>query len=84
MLPTLDVEIEMFRFFEMTPDLVCIAHKDGFFKNFNGAVVDKLGYTKEELLNNEGLNLFLTGCFYIHKPGSSHFLPVSSLSNNCP
>ncbi len=52
MLPTLDVEIEMFRFFEMTPDLVCIAHKDGYFKNFNQAVINKLGYTKEELLKN--------------------------------
>jgi PAS domain S-box-containing protein len=41
---------EMFHFFEMTPDFVCIAGKDGFFKNINHAVIDKLGYTKEELL----------------------------------
>ena len=38
-------------FFEHTPDLVCIADKKGFFKSVNNAVVNKLGYTKEELLS---------------------------------
>jgi len=42
-------EFEFSAFFEMTPDLVCIAGKDGFFRKINRAVVDKLGYTKEEL-----------------------------------
>lgn len=42
-------ELEMFAFFEMTPDLVCIAGRDGFFKKVNPAVIDKLGYTQEEL-----------------------------------
>jgi PAS domain S-box-containing protein len=42
-------EFEVFAFFEMTPDLVCIAGKDGFFKNVNPAVIDKLGYTEDEL-----------------------------------
>jgi PAS domain S-box-containing protein len=42
-------EFEMFAFFEMTPDLVCIAGKDGYFKKVNPAVIDKLEYTKEEL-----------------------------------
>ncbi len=42
-------EFELSAFFEMKPDLVCIAGKDGFFKNINQAVIDKLGYTKEEL-----------------------------------
>ncbi len=37
-------------FFEKTPDLVCIADKDGYFKNVNQSVVSKLGYNKEELL----------------------------------
>lgn len=40
---------ELFTFFELTPDLVCIAGKDGFFKKINPAVVHKLGYTEEEL-----------------------------------
>ena len=39
----------MFTFFEMTPDLVCIAGKDGFFKKVNRAVIEKLGYSEEEL-----------------------------------
>ena len=36
-------------FFEITPDLVCVAGEDGFFKNINQAVADKLEYSKEEL-----------------------------------
>jgi len=47
-----DVKIsafEMFSLFEMTPDLVCIAGKDGFLKKVNPAVIDKLGYTEAEL-----------------------------------
>ena len=42
-------EFEFSAFFEMTPDLVCIAGKDGYFKKINLAVIEKLGYTKEEL-----------------------------------
>ncbi len=38
-------------YFEHTPDLVCIAKKSGFFKSVNKAVLNKLGYTKEELLS---------------------------------
>ena len=38
-------------FFEQTPDLVCLANKEGFFKFVNTAVVEKLGYTKEELMS---------------------------------
>jgi PAS domain S-box-containing protein len=44
-------ENEMFSFFKMTPDLVCVAGKDGYFRNFNHAVVQKLGYNAEELLS---------------------------------
>ncbi len=43
--------IELFSFFEMTPDLVCIAGKDGFLKNVNPTVIEKLGYSEEELLS---------------------------------
>ena len=38
-------------YFENTPDLVCVAGEDGFFKSINKAVINKLGYTKEELLS---------------------------------
>lgn len=44
-----ETESEMFLFFEMTPDLVCIASKEGYFKKINQAVIDKLGYSREEL-----------------------------------
>ena len=46
-----DPKLEMFEFFEMTPDLVCIAGKDGYFKKINPAVIQKLGYTEEELFS---------------------------------
>ena len=36
-------------FFEMTPDLVCIAGFDGYFKKVNPAVLEVLGYSYEEL-----------------------------------
>lgn len=42
-------DIELLPFFELTPDLVCIAGKDGYFRKINQSVIDKLGYTKEEL-----------------------------------
>ena len=44
-------ELELFRFFDMTPDLVIIAGKDGYFKMFNNAVVQKLGYPPDVLLS---------------------------------
>jgi PAS domain S-box-containing protein len=42
---------EFNHFFESTPDLVCIAGKDGFFRKVNQAVINKLGFTKEELFS---------------------------------
>lgn len=51
MLPSSAASQEMFDLFEQTPDLVCIAKKDGFFQNINPAVGKTLGYSKEELLS---------------------------------
>jgi PAS domain S-box-containing protein len=44
-----NTDFELFTFFELTPDLVCIAGKDGFFKKVNPAVIHKLEYSPEEL-----------------------------------
>lgn len=44
-------DLNMFTLFEMTPDLVCIAGKDGYFRKVNPAVINKLGFTEEELFS---------------------------------
>lgn len=41
---------ELITLFELTPDLVCIASKEGYFLHFNQSVPKTLGYTREELL----------------------------------
>src|SRR6478735_1115698 len=46
-----DQDLDMFTFFELTPDLVCIAGKDGYFRKVNSAVTAKLEYTIEELFS---------------------------------
>lgn len=43
---------EIFALFEMTPDLVCIVNKEGWFKKINPAVSKTLGFTEEELYSN--------------------------------
>ena len=35
----------------MTPDLVCITGKDGYFRKVNRSVIEKLGYTESELMS---------------------------------
>ncbi len=41
---------ELRRFFDLVPDLVCIASADGFFRKVNQAWGEVLGYSEEELL----------------------------------
>lgn len=43
------MNFELFTLFEMTPDFVCIAGRDGYFKKVNPAVSAALGYTTEDL-----------------------------------
>ncbi|MFI8378812.1 PAS domain S-box protein [Leeuwenhoekiella sp. NPDC079379] len=38
-------------FFELSPDLMCVAGFDGFFKKVNPAVINTLGYTEAELFS---------------------------------
>jgi PAS domain S-box-containing protein len=45
----MNLNIDLIRFFDNTPDLVCIAGRDGYFKNINQAVMQTLGYTRQEL-----------------------------------
>jgi PAS domain S-box-containing protein len=43
-------ETVLFTLFEMTPDLVCIVSKEGYFKKINKAVSQKLQYSQDELM----------------------------------
>jgi PAS domain S-box-containing protein len=52
MINIMNSTIELSAFFEKTPDLVCVAGKDGYFKKVNPVVIKKLGYTEHELLSN--------------------------------
>ncbi len=49
-IPTLKDTFDLDLFFNLTPDLVCIAGYDGFFKKINAAVSKTLEYTDEELM----------------------------------
>ncbi len=40
---------DFFEFFDITPDLVCIAGKDGYLRKVNKSVCNTLGYSEEEL-----------------------------------
>lgn len=43
------LDITLADFFELTPDLVWLAGKDGYLRKVNRVVLEKLGYTEEEM-----------------------------------
>ncbi len=52
------VSFDLEYFFALSPDLICIAGYDGFFKKVNPAVSKTLGYSNEELLSRP-INSFI-------------------------
>lgn len=46
------------KFFELTPDFLCISGFDGYFKKVNAAVSNTLGYSQEELYA-QPINFFI-------------------------
>lgn len=44
-------ERDLVRFFELSPDLFCIAGPDGYFRRVNGNFTRVLGYTPDELIS---------------------------------
>ena len=46
-----DLSPGMFDYFERTPDMVCIADREGYFKEINASAINKLKYSREELFS---------------------------------
>ena len=46
------MEFDLEYFFDIAPDLLCIAGFDGYFKKINPAVSKTLGYTNQELMSS--------------------------------
>jgi len=56
-----DLSPGMFDYFERTPDMVCIADREGYFKEINASAVNKLKYSREELFSTPISHFIYTG-----------------------
>jgi PAS domain S-box-containing protein len=52
------IHIDLADFFELTPDLVWLAGKDGYLKKVNRAVIERLGYD-EEVMYSQPITAFM-------------------------
>ena len=52
MVESSEISFKEVNFFELTPNLVCNAGKDGYFRNVNPTVIHVLGYSQFELFQN--------------------------------
>ena len=52
-----EVRGELQRFFDLSPDFLCIARTDGTFKKINGTFKRKLGYDDAKLINHPFIDL---------------------------
>lgn len=55
-----EVVYNMGLFFDLSPDLLCIASLDGYFKKVNASMIKLFGYSQEELYTRP-INYFLYG-----------------------
>jgi PAS domain S-box-containing protein len=71
-------------FFEITPDLLCIAGYDGYFRKINPAVSKLLGYTDEELFSRP-INEFIypedREITSIHRSNLTRDIPLLNYEN---
>jgi PAS domain S-box-containing protein len=56
MMSLLHTEFDFTTFFDLSPDLLCIVGRDGYFKRVNAAVINKSGYDAMELLERQALS----------------------------
>ncbi|MCX6206667.1 MAG: PAS domain S-box protein [Bacteroidetes bacterium] len=72
---------ELNRFFNLSPDLLCIIGFDGYFKKVNHAVTKLLGYTEYELLRREISSFYDVGKEENFANGKDNFLNEQNIVN---